>query len=46
MVKITTIQLKVETRDKLMKHGYKGDTYDDILIKLMEYYDMMHKNKN
>jgi len=34
--KITTIQITKATRDELKKHGIKGDTYDDIIRKLLE----------
>ena len=35
----TTISIDEETRDELKQHGVKGDTYDDILNKLMEQVD-------
>lgn len=35
MTKLTTIPLHMETRDKLKMFGTKGDTYDDILRRLM-----------
>jgi len=33
---ITTIQLSKATRDELRKHGIKGETYDEIIRRLME----------
>ena len=33
---ITTIQITEETRDELMKRGKKGETYDDIIRKLID----------
>jgi hypothetical protein len=33
---ITTIQITKATRDELKKHGTKGDTYDEIIRKLLE----------
>ena len=33
---ITTIQITKQTRDELKKHGIKGETYDEILKKLLE----------
>jgi predicted CopG family antitoxin len=33
--KITTIQVREDTREALKKLGRKGDTYDDIIQKLL-----------
>ena len=33
----TTIQLTVETREKLKCFGYKGESYNAIIERLMEY---------
>jgi len=33
---ITTIQLTKATRDELKKHGIKGETYDEIIRRLLE----------
>lgn len=35
----TTISINEETREELKQYGVKGDTYDDILTKLMEKAD-------
>lgn len=35
----TTISLTEGTRDELKKYGHKGETYDEILQRLMEAYD-------
>jgi len=32
----TTIQVSVETRDRLRRIGRKGETYDDIIRRLLE----------
>jgi hypothetical protein len=34
----TTIQLEEETRDRLKDFGKKGESYDDIVIRLMKFY--------
>jgi predicted CopG family antitoxin len=34
--KFTTIQLTPETREKLKNLGNKGDTYEDIILKLLK----------
>ena len=34
--KITTIQVSVETKDRLAKLGLKGDTYDVIIQRLLD----------
>lgn len=36
MSSTTTIQISRETRDELRKQGFKGETYDEILHKLIE----------
>ncbi|MFO7991764.1 MAG: hypothetical protein R6U61_05675 [Thermoplasmata archaeon] len=32
----TTIQIKKETREELRRFGREGETYDDVIKKLME----------
>jgi hypothetical protein len=39
---VTTIQLEMKTRDRLMSIGRKGETYDEIINKLV---DMWQKKK-
>ncbi|MFH1588535.1 MAG: hypothetical protein ABIA76_04325 [Candidatus Diapherotrites archaeon] len=34
--KFTTIQLSPETRDKLRDMGKKGETYEDIILRLLK----------
>lgn len=36
---VTTIQLEKKTRDRLMELGKKGDTYDDVINKLADYWE-------
>ena len=38
MERKTNIQLNVSTRDALAKLGSKGDSYDDIVRRLLEFY--------
>jgi hypothetical protein len=33
---ITVIQLKTSTRERLKAEGKKGETYDEILVRLLE----------
>jgi predicted CopG family antitoxin len=33
----TTIQIGVDTREQLKKFGHKGESYDDIIERLMTY---------
>lgn len=33
---VTTIQLSPQTRDKLKELGKKGDSYEDIILKLLK----------
>ncbi len=35
----TTIQLSIQTRDHLKLFGHKGETYDDIITRLLSYCD-------
>lgn len=37
--KVRTIQLKDETKHRLERLGRKGDTYDDIIRKLINSYN-------
>lgn len=34
---MTTVQLDEETRERLKKFGKKGETYDEILNRMMDY---------
>ncbi|MEF8874139.1 MAG: BfmA/BtgA family mobilization protein [Candidatus Thermoplasmatota archaeon] len=33
----TTIQIEKETREKLKRFGHKGESYDEIIERLMNY---------
>ena len=35
----TNIQVSRETRDKLAELGSKADTYDDIIVRLLTFYE-------
>jgi len=37
--KITTIRVSEELREKLKSMGRKGETYEDIIWKLIEHYE-------
>jgi len=39
----TTLVVDTGTRDKLKQYGVKGETYEDIIVKLMKYYDSAGK---
>ena len=36
--RVTTVQMKVKTRDRLSDIGKKKETYDDIINRLLEAY--------
>jgi hypothetical protein len=36
---VTTIQLEDTTRDRLKTYGIKSESYDTIVIRLMDYFD-------
>lgn len=38
MERKTNIQVSISTRDALIEMGRKGDSYDDIIKKLLEFY--------
>ncbi|MFP4000608.1 MAG: BfmA/BtgA family mobilization protein [Thermoplasmata archaeon] len=35
----TTIQIEKETRERLKRFGHKGESYDEIIERLMNYCD-------
>ncbi len=41
----TTVSLKTETRDRLKKYGFKGETWDQILNYLMDEVDKSEKER-
>lgn len=38
MPEVTTIQLAKRTRDRLRALGHKGETYDELLNRMMDVY--------
>ena len=38
----TTIQVKNDTREKLKRFGHKGESYDDIIERLMGYFEELN----
>ncbi len=46
MVAITTIQLKKPTYNMLKRLGKKGETFEDIVRKLLENYETTKNNSN
>lgn len=38
----TTIQVKYDTREKLKLFGHKGESYDDIIGRLMGYFEELN----
>ncbi len=41
----TTIQIKEDTREKLKRFGYKGESYDNIIERLMSYFEELNVEK-
>ena len=39
---ITTLKVLKKTRDRLVNFGKKAETYDDILTKLMDFWERKH----
>jgi len=42
----TTIVVDTSIRDKLKQYGVKGETYEDIIVKLMKFYDASGKRRS
>ena len=42
----TTIVVDASIRDKLKRYGVKGETYEDIIVKLMKLYDAAGKGRS
>ena len=38
----TTIQIQKNTREKLKRLGHKGESYDDIIERLMSYFEELN----
>ena len=36
---LTSVQVSVETRDRLKERGKKGETYDEIITRLLKEYE-------
>ena len=35
----TAVGIRKTTRERLKKFGYKGELYDDIIVRLMDFYE-------
>ena len=43
MAKQTTVQLEPGTRDRLKQAGVKGETYDQVMNRLLDFWEQEHK---
>lgn len=41
----TSIRVKISTREKMRQFGKFGESYDDIINRLIEFYQTKHKDK-
>ncbi|MHC1596975.1 MAG: DUF7557 family protein [Methermicoccaceae archaeon] len=41
----TTIALSHETKERLNEIGRKGETYDDIVVRLLDFFEEARKNE-
>jgi len=41
----TTIQIQKNTREKLKRLGHKGETYDNIIERLVSYFEELNVEK-
>ena len=41
----TTIQIQKNTREKLKRLGHKGESYDNIIERLMSYFEELNVEK-
>ena len=42
----TTIVVDSSTRDKLKQFGTKGETYEDVILKLMKFFESNSKGRS
>jgi hypothetical protein len=42
----TTIVVDSSTRDKLKQFGSKGETYEDVILKLMKFFESSSKGRS
>lgn len=42
---ITTVRMDSKVRDRLKKFGMKGETYEEILMKLMDFKEAKNSKK-
>ena len=42
---IKTIQIKDDVHSRLGEHGSKNETYEDIIVKLLDFYEKNNKKK-
>ena len=43
MGNITSISLTKQTKDRIAKQGAKGDTFEHILLRLLEYWEVQRR---
>jgi len=41
----TTIQIKKDTRERLKRFGHKGESYDNIIDRLISYFEELNVEK-
>jgi len=46
MGNITTVKVQKKTRDRLAKLGNKTETFDDVIIRLIYFYEKHGKQEN
>jgi hypothetical protein len=46
MGNITTVKVQKKTRDRLTRLGNKSETYDDIINRLMNFYEKHSRGKS
>lgn len=42
----TTVQILLDTRDRLQRIGKKGDSWDDIIRRILDEYEVIHPIKD
>lgn len=40
----TSVQVSIETRERLIKLGSKNESYEDIIKRLIDFYDKFDEN--
>ena len=46
MQETTTIRLSMDVKERLESLGKKGETFQDLIVRLLDVFEKQHKSKN